>query len=824
MLQQQNRTATVLIMSVAVIVLMVTMATAFLRAVSPQRGAGQRQLIQRLAHVAARSGQAHGIDAILDDYNNQSFTSLRGTWHRDFLPLASDLTPVETWEHSGDFSVAREAALNDDINVMPDDRILWMLSRWGLDSVPVYYGGGSSFSRVLGAVDDDYERLPTARWHNMSYLDGSMLSLIDQSADEAEALNNAQYIMRYASEILDADSHININPDYPNFPNIPGEPGYDNAQPSFFVHYNRADPDNLNYLKYQSYLQRFGRAIRSMHSTRDARSNNMHPYLYGYDRLDTERSDIALDGTQRTNAKAEYSIYSSRIMSEHFFRGDVTRWNTWANSHANRQQTFVYAGPVHSPWILPPVWDGAGTQSIDYSLPQTAQVLQPYGHGLRDRSWDPSRPTSWLNGSANDNPNVPWNINALTASTYVRSHMLLGLSSHLTFQERINGSRSSQLNLFGEQYPDPFPLSLDDGRHVGFIGLDGDNGVSRIDFGFTMGGGTDTDGQILRATCNSYWWDAIAALGLSLERAQQVYNRQWDPTDNTVAGGSIYDPASFLDPSEGNPAVIQQYIESEWLRIIGENTTTPTTGLLASLEHGNAVTVGYGDTADKGTSRLEPGDNTRAMEYLLNDLRMSFFGSDALNFNGDDANRDGTVDQQDAESTRAGWWHNGVRVWSWWWDGILRTESNVNEWMEKPSWYRMWYGDSQMASPYMSGLRNRIARWNGTEWQEYVAGDPEFDELLAINTPFLNDPQGAAWSSNNPPIKPWSATGRFFVGKSKLFRLVTRGQVYDNIIGRPSGEVNMESTFAIVEDPTSGDLNNSHVIYTRYHLNKNSSH
>ena len=817
-----QRRATVLIMSVAVIVLMVTMATAFLRAVSPQRGAGQRQLIQRLADVAARSAQAHAIDAILDDYNNQSFTSLRGSWHQAFLPLAADNNAVESWEESGITGTARVAVLDDDINVLPENRLLWMLSRWGLDSVPVYAGKSSSFSKVLGAIDDNDSSLPAARWYNLSYLDKNMLSIIDQSADELEALNNAQYIMRYAVEILDADSHININPDYPNFPNISGEPGYDNMQPSFPVHYDASDPDNLNYLKYQSYLQRFGRAIRSMHSTRDARSNNLHPYVYGYEPFDTERSDIALDGTQRGNSKATYSIFSSRIMSEYFFRGDVSRWNTWANSHDNKQQTFIYAGPVHSPWIIAPVWDGSGTQAVDYSLPQTAQLLQPYGQGLRDQSWDPGRANSWHNGTSANNPNVPWNVNALTASVYVRSHMLLSLSADLMFQERGNGSRSSQMNLFGEQYPDPFPLSLDDGRHVDFIGLDGANGLSRIDFGFTMHGGTDTDGQILRASSNSYWWDAIAGLALSLQRAQEVFNRQWDPTNTTVASGSIYDPASLLDPSTTNPATIQLQIESEWLRIIGENLVDPSTGLLASLEHGNTVLVGYGDAADKKASRLEPGDNTRAMEYLLNDLRMSFFGSAPLNFNGDDVNQDGVVDQADAESTCSGWWHNGVHMWSWWWDGVQRTEVVGNEWMQKPCWYRFWYGESQMATPYMPGQRNRIARWTGTMWQEYIVGDPEFDALLAINTPFLNDPQGAPWSDINLPIKPWSASGRFFVGKSKLYRLISRGQVYDNIIGKASGEVNLETTFAIVEDPTTNNLEDSHVIYKRYHLNKNS--
>ncbi len=816
-----NKRGTVLIMSVAVIVLIVSLATAYLKAVSPQRGAGKRQVMQRMANNAANSAQAHAIAAILDDHNNLSYTSDQGRWRQDFFPVAADNTLVQPWEFEGATAAVRTPAYDDDLNVLPENRITYMMSLWALDAVPVYSSG--AFHRILGAPNDYSTSTragnPVSRWHNLDYLDKNLLSIFDSSPDEATALNDAQFIMRYSVEVLDADSHININPDYPQFLNIPSEPNYDSNLPNYPMHYDVADPDNTLYLKRQSYINRFARSIKSMHSTRDARASNLHQYLYGYSHTDTERVEIASDGGTRGNSKADHLIASHRHASENFFRGDVTRWDTWANSEDNKQQTFIYAGNVHSPWTIPSVFDGAGTMSASYSTHTLAQLLTPYGAGMRDHSWDENNANSWLNGSSANNPNVPWRINLLTAPLHVRSHMLLGLSSHLMFEENLNGGRSSPYDLFGHHYPDAFPLSLDDGRHVRFIGGDR-NGAERIDFGFSLNTSTDANGTIFRPSRNSYWWDTVAALGLSIEVAQKVYNYRWSPVDDTVAQGSIYDPDCLLDINETDPAVILQLVEKDWLRILGEDYDNPSAGLLASLEHGNKRDVGYGDTASKMSCRLEPGSNTRGMEFLLNDLRMSFFGSSALNFNGDDANDDGVVNVQDAESTRAGWWHNGTRMWSWWWDGVPRTSDSNNEWMTNPTWYRMWYGDSQMNTPYSPGAHNRIARWTGTEWVEYIAGDTEFDDFLEINKPFINDPDGNPWSASNPPIKPWSATGRFFVGHSNLFRILVRGQIYDNITAEHAAEINFESTFAVIKD-NSGNMDDSHILYKRYHINKN---
>ncbi len=822
--QSVNRTGTVLIMCVGVIVLMVSIATAYIKAISPQRGAGYQQTINVIAKRAASSGQAHAISVLHQDYNAMlgGYSSDKSAWRQAFLALEdTDNLPVHAWEK--DDGTGRVGNPSIEVNVDSNrGRLAKMIQVWAPDAVPTYSGSG--LKGLLNAEDDDLSN-PVARWYNIDYLDKSLMSILEQSPTENDALQNAQYIMRYAVEILDLNGHMRINPDYPNYPNQSGDHNYNAAQASFPISYDAtslSSPDH-NYLKYLSYINRYARSIKSMHATREARTYNIHPFHKGFDPFDLERTDLRLDGSEALNTK-NHAPEGHRASSDALFRGAGFSWSIYSGNREQRRM-LSHTGKVFNYATLSAYYRVGGTPGIGYNSPVEGQLLNPFGHGLRDQDWDEFDSSSIHNGSNANNPNVPWHINLLTAPIRVREMMMLGLSSHLMFAIKgdypdgepninlVNNAPSSATDLFGEHYPEAFPLGLDDGRDVRYIGEQevrpASAGLIRKVDGFMLGGTQHPSGYPLVSNRLSYWFDVISALGQATESAYYAWNRGWDP--RTVDKEGILDAASLIDPNENDPTRMLSLVEADFLRIVGEDLHAPNSGLLA----GNQATTGYGP--QKHISELDVGTNHRAMEYLLNDIRMSFFGSEALDFN----------DDSTAESTYAGWMHeSGTRVWSWWWDGIQTVNDPNNSWANDPNyawllqatWYRMWHGDSLNGSG--GGIANRIARYNGEEWIEYMSGDTEFDMLLEINRPFLQNTGNVAWSINStPPIKPWSATGRLYIGPSTLFRVLVRGQVFDNITAEYVGEDHIDFTYTL--DPSStGSMDRARILHKRQHIYK----
>lgn len=800
-----TRCGTVLILCVGVIVLMVALSSGFLLAVAPQRGAGHTQAVMHLARMAAFSGRDHAIATLLQDHGTQPFTTLRGAWRQEFKALDGSNAPVSRWETQLGL---KTPSADPQVNVSPRHRVLALLLEFGPDAVATYKGRG--FHSVLGAEDDGDGIHPTARWHELDHLDLKL-----RSTDPSES----SYTMRYAVEIVDGDALLRANPDYPDYANLPWEPDHDPARPRFPINPESGAPDEVEYLRYLAYTQRYARAAASMYGTRDARRDNLSPYIHGTDGFDLERTDLLSDGSLATNV-GRYGEQGHRGVFGYLMRGERYRWNHWGGSFTGTPGQYIGSGRVADYGTVLSLFSyhDNGTQPIGYTDRLHAAVLSPYGHGLRDRDWEPADPASPLNGARADHPNVPWRVNLLTASEMVRERLLLGLSSHLRFEERKNGGRSSTTNLLGTGYPEHAPLSLDDGRYVELIGNTGQGGAARIDRGFRLGDTNGTDGQIFAASRGSYWWDAVAALAHTIELADRTWNRGWDATDPTVPDG-LHDSRCLLDPTEADPAAVLDAIENEWLRLIGEDPSDPQRGLLSTRRSGFQVDVGYGENLWT-PARVEPEADTRAMEYLLNDLRMSLLGRDARNFNADDANRDGIVDAADAESTCAGWWYRGERTWSFWYPGLDAVADPANTWLTRRTWYRMWYGASRLDSAdpdHVPGTHNFLARWNGERWVEYVEGDPRFDRFLAINQPFLRHPGGVAWSATNRPIKPWSATGRFVVDRSRQWRIAVRGQVLDAVTRISVGQLELETTYMIVPDG-GGDVGRSRIAHQRVHL------
>jgi hypothetical protein len=159
------------------------------------------------------------------------------------------------------------------------------------------------------------------------------------------------------------------------------------------------------------------------------------------------------------------------------------------------------------------------------------------------------------------------------------------------------------------------------------------------------------------------------------------------------------------------------------------------------------------------------------MELVLNDFRLSFFGSDpayTADFRPLDFSGDGFATCSAYRIGRAGA------------DTIVHTAAN---------------GIAQ----------NSVADGSGRgEWS------------TAALTQTPTDAQA---------IVPFCITGSFFIGRSRYWDVVVRGEVYDNWLKRPLTSATVQSTFVI--DPTdqesSGNVGQqyaTHVIYQRWFNNR----
>ena len=68
---------------------------------------------------------------------------------------------------------------------------------------------------------------------------------------------------------------------------------------------------------------------------------------------------------------------------------------------------------------------------------------------------------------------------------------------------------------------------------------------------------------------------------------------------------------------------------------------------------------------------------------------------------------------------------------------------------------------------------------------------------------------------------PFSMSGNFFIGKSRHYRIIARGELWDNLVQRPVSGVTIDSVIAV--DPqvkNANGLNASSIVYQRYHWKK----
>jgi len=166
------------------------------------------------------------------------------------------------------------------------------------------------------------------------------------------------------------------------------------------------------------------------------------------------------------------------------------------------------------------------------------------------------------------------------------------------------------------------------------------------------------------------------------------------------------------------------------------------------------------------------GPQAEAMELVLNDFRLSFFGSDpayALQFRPLDFTGDGFATCSAYRVGRAG------------------ADTGANH---------------QVAD----GLaQNSVADANGNgQWDAAELALP---------------------ATQVQAIVPFCITGSFFIGRSRYWDVMVRGEVYDNHLKRPLNGATLESTMVIdpTDQETAGNVNQqyaTHVIFQRWYNNR----
>lgn len=121
-------------------------------------------------------------------------------------------------------------------------------------------------------------------------------------------------------------------------------------------------------------------------------------------------------------------------------------------------------------------------------------------------------------------------------------------------------------------------------------------------------------------------------------------------------------------------------------------------------------------------------------------------------------------------------------------------------------------------------LTYKTARWKPSESQSHPAlgalpGRGPALSALPVPVPAISDRE-AGFGSN-----PWfCATGCFFVGKSRYFRILCRGEVFDNQRNKPVAAQTLEAVLAVDPEaplrPAAGRVaSDSQVLFQRWHYN-----
>ena len=796
-----TKKASAIILVLSLIVSMTLLAVSFLLSIARIKGSMLAMAHKTKTIVAMEAAVDHAIKAMMEDRADPARTYSTRTesiWVSEFAHI--DDPDGNPFTEDGTF-VRSNPSKNDLVNAYTfydgDDMI----------GFPAGYNGRSSRRGI--------EYRP--RWYNLEYLDDYYkLIEIDPSLDEADKAalrGSARYVIRYCVDIMDLGGQRKITHNWPNPP---------------------TDQTTDEWVLFQNYLCTYGRSLKSIYSISGEsvlgqafRSND--PDLATIDHMDWEQTYILADGAMCRDlgggARGLNNTLnrSGRIAAELIFRDESFKWG---NSHNDLDQMYPTLGKgraiTHAQLALrfkPGVFQHGGDDAFFWF---------PVGETLQDAS---------LGGT--DNISCPWRINLLTAPENTISRIIHAMSSHSKWGVYLDNphrdSTKNNTDLFGPDYPEAFPLGVDEGRDVPIVGRRHPESAMHYNGGYNVEGtpgryttkyGPSDTSWLYPAYQDSYICDVIIATFAGLSYAHNTWAEKYD-YDNAMSGTSTM--GSHLDKwylwqhndtlpcyvyaakDETDPERMVDAILREIYRILGEGyidtSSNPAKSKnyydhsLPGLLAGGVNHVGYGMNNPRvfqgkkaRRTQLSPSCNTRAMEYLLNDFMISLFGRARPGWRDGDPLSEIAVDFNDdgyAESTVSGWYDAESRglVWSWYWHGLgaYNKVAAGNEYMTKPGWYRF----------YPDG---RVLRKNGSFWEPI----PSESDFRKFNSVWLT-------GDISNPIKPFSKTGRLYIGKSQVFEVFIRAEVFNLVSKKVQAASHRSFTYKL--DPNrDNDFSDSYLI------------
>ncbi|NRA40271.1 MAG: hypothetical protein HRU15_19155, partial [Planctomycetes bacterium] len=486
--QQPSRHGSVLILCVGAVVLMASLATYFLNAVSLQREAATRIGLSHLVRMGDTSAHAEIMEKILSESAQSDIaSSWFSAWRYDYLPVNINGEARFGWENSSYESDTFKTYINKPwdvendllLNLPTDDRVTNVFC--GRDGLDKHYGATDRrYFLHLSTPDLTYTRGTTTSVQYSTESRWVPLAYYDKHLQEVSVDDDPMYILRYSAVVWANDGLLACNHNYPNDPDIavfPDPPAYDSA-----------DPDNNKSLGLESYLNRYSRALKNFAGLQLVSSySRQYPiaarqYFEGYDPYDLEdlaadASGHLLDASLKT-IRGEWSSRQrqnthTRTSLEGAFRGTGLGYfssSGWDMDHMVYNKGGQMMSPVDIRQVATNNENASNTQ-----VPAAVQAagLSPYARGLRDQSWaslanDPHN----QNGSDPENPNCPWHVNLLTVGGMPFHAMTYGMSSHLKHDIRTKGTPTIMpiADLLGDSYPEAFPLAIDAGKNVKVIG------------------------------------------------------------------------------------------------------------------------------------------------------------------------------------------------------------------------------------------------------------------------------------------------------------------------------------------------------------------
>ena len=850
------RTGSALVMTVGLVVLMATLATAFLASVSDLRGVANNVDLSQWTEIGLDEARMHTRRLLLQEVVDartdvgQVYTSLRSDWYTEFQPLDND----------GDTSRLREEVKHSASQLDYDDMINVPYAESLLAMMPANVNNINVLNSQRWPIEQIWnmpmEARPWSRWHYPYYLNADF-ETIESTGVTRPA--EARYAVRYAAKILDNNGMLGLHP------NWPGEA------------FNGDKWENPNFLQYNSWTHHHARALKSMVA---ALLNDSH-YISGAQKFaesisvarrrwpiyDRELLMRHLDGSighEDVNSSAIDTAKDYRLQYEALFRRSGLQYRSYDNL-----LTPILPTGTYNPFQ---VVQGLGNSEMNPRLAHTTFMGQAPGY------YRGTAANAAYHHRLDVTPATPWRVNLLTCSSLTAHAMVAGLSSQLRgiteAASGISDVRSTRdtlqvgcaiADLFGPDWPEPFPLSPDAGRWIpGFRNVRLLSYANKeyyapwprvgLFMGIMPNQGTQTAYnayQPIYANQHSYLWHVYQCLDQALYQVRMAIDYQeW----NQHEGSYIADLFTMTNtPHSGN---LMQAVVAEFLRLMGEERIARRGDVYASVGQSlltsHTALVGSGKNSHRGDfegldplvlysgpygadnmrrwAAIPPHVNTRSLEYVLNDICIALFGSAipqwhekdssiqgrlAVDFNGDGM----------AESTSTGWLcqhpihapNTPQTVYSFWWEGLGPVEDyDLNDpkgpfgdaaWLHIPAWYRI-------------EARDQIYRKTDGQWINInrLPGSGAIQFNSATHGSFLRE---SSWPSFGSlpgtinaygPLYPPAPTGRFFIGISDTFTTLLRSELVDLQLQQALLQYNEINTYH--RDPDrNGDVDDAYTAY-----------